>query len=64
VVVRDKGRELTPDFSRDPYEDTAAVDGQYLQIITIHGRDFQKYSIDNSIHLVPVDEVGKRTRVL
>lgn len=62
--MHDKGRELTPDSFRDPHGDTAAVDGEYLQITTIHGRDFQKYSIDNSIHLVPVDEVGKRTRIL
>ena len=38
--------------------DTTEVDPQYLEIVTIHGRDFQKYSINKSIHLVPVDEVN------
>lgn len=32
------------------------MDPQYLEVVTIHDREFQKYSIDNSIHLVPVDE--------
>lgn len=41
----------------DPQRDTTEVDPQYLEIITIHDRNFQKYSIDNSINLVPVDEV-------
>lgn len=45
--------------SRDPQAGTAAVERQYLQLTTIHGRDFQTYSINNSIHMVPVDEVGE-----
>lgn len=45
--------------SRNPEEDTKAVERQYLQLTTIHGRDFQKHSADNYIHMVPVDEVGK-----
>ena len=44
---------------RDPQADTTAVHGQYLQLVTIHGRDFQQYSIDKSIHFVPVDDVGR-----
>lgn len=39
----------------DPQRDTTEVDHIYLEIVTIHDRDFQKYSIDNSVHLVPVD---------
>lgn len=48
---------LTTKLTRDPQRDTTEVDPQYLEIITIHDRNFQKYSIDNSINLVPVDEV-------
>ena len=51
---------LTTRLTRDPQRDTTDVDPQYLETVTIHDRDFQKYSIDNSIHLVPVDEVSKR----
>ena len=50
---------LTGRLTRDPQRDTTEVDPQYLEIVTIHHRDFQKYSIDNSINLVPVDEVNK-----
>lgn len=40
----------------DPQAGTTTLDTQYLRLTTIHGRDFQRYSIDHSIHLVPVDE--------
>ncbi|KAL8830547.1 MAG: hypothetical protein Q9191_001370 [Dirinaria sp. TL-2023a] len=40
----------------DPQAGTTAVPAQYLETITVHGREYQKYSIDNSIHFVPVDE--------
>ena len=36
----------------------------YLEIVTIHDRDFQKFSIDHSIHLVPVDKVNGHPRLL
>lgn len=44
---------------RDPQAGTAAVERQFLQLTTVHGREFQTHSINNSIHMVPVDEVGK-----
>ncbi|KAL9633119.1 MAG: hypothetical protein Q9164_004887 [Protoblastenia rupestris] len=40
----------------DVQGDTTEVDDEYLETIDIHGRDFQKYSIDHNVHLVPVDE--------
>lgn len=49
--------------NRDPQEDTVVVDDQYLQVTTVHGRDFQTYSVENSVYLVPVDEVGKYDRL-
>ena len=51
---------MDSDVSRDPHAGTTALDGQYVRLTTIHGRDFQRYSIDNSIHMVPVDEVSYR----
>lgn len=45
---------------RDPNADTAALEGKYVELTTIHGRDFQTFSIENTIHLVPVDEVRIR----
>ncbi|KAL2046992.1 hypothetical protein N7G274_001010 [Stereocaulon virgatum] len=39
-----------------PPRNTVAVDPKYRELITIHDRDFQKYSIENTVHLVPVDE--------
>lgn len=47
--------------SRDPQAGTAAVERQYLQLTTVQGREFQTYSINNSIHMVPVDEVGRNS---
>ncbi|KAI4207878.1 MAG: hypothetical protein LQ348_000428 [Seirophora lacunosa] len=41
---------------RDPQAGTTTLDSQYIRLTTIHGRDFQRYSIERSIHLVPVDE--------
>lgn len=55
---------LTARLTRDPQRDTTEVDPQYLEIVTIHNRDFQKHSIDKSIHLVPVDEVSERPPLL
>lgn len=54
---------LTARLIRDPQRDTTEVDPLYLEIVTIHDRDFQKYSIDNSVHLVPVDEVTEHSQL-
>ena len=55
---------LTARLTRDPQRDTTEVDLQYLETVTIHDRDFQKYSVDNSIHFVPVDEVSEHPQLL
>ncbi|KAL8900978.1 MAG: hypothetical protein Q9192_000801 [Flavoplaca navasiana] len=47
---------MNPGWSRDPQAGTTAVDDRYVQLTTIHGRDYQKFSIDHGIHMVPVDE--------
>jgi hypothetical protein len=38
---------------------TEAVDEAYRELVEIHGRQYQKLSIDRRIYLVPVDEVRK-----
>lgn len=43
--------------SRDPNEGTTEVDPRYLETVTYHNRQFQQFSIDNSICFSPVDEV-------
>ncbi|KAL8855963.1 MAG: hypothetical protein Q9178_007413 [Gyalolechia marmorata] len=40
----------------DPQAGTTALGNQYVQLTTIHGRDYQKFSIDHAIHFVPVDD--------
>ena len=35
------------------------MESQYLQTVTVHGREYQKFSIDYAIHLVPVDDVRR-----
>ena len=42
--------------------DTTALDSEYLETVTIHDREYQKHSVDNNIHLVPVDEVASPRR--
>lgn len=44
-------------MNRDPRAETTAVPPKYEETVTIHDREFQKFSIDNSIHLVPIDDV-------
>ena len=48
--------------TREPHDDTTAVDPVYWETVTIHDRDFQKFSIDNSVHFVPVDEASETSR--
>ena len=55
---------LTARTIRDPQRDTTEVDPQYLEVVPIHDRDFQKHSIDNSVHFVPVDEVNEDLQLL
>ncbi len=62
-ILRQRLDTLTARLTRDPERDTTEVDSQYLEIVTIHDRDFQKHSIDNSIHLVPVDDVNQRPQL-
>ena len=52
-------KPLTTKLTRDPQRDTTEVHPKYLETVTIYDRDFQKFSIDHSINLVPVDEVSE-----
>jgi hypothetical protein len=46
-------------LSRTPEAGTTELDGSYLETVTIHGREFQSYSINHRIYFGPVDDVGK-----
>lgn len=35
-----------------------SVSEEYKEIVELHDREFQKFSIDNQIYCVPVDEVS------
>ena len=50
---------LTTRHLRQSPSNTIAVDPVYQELVTIHDRDYQKYSIDHSVHLVPVDEASE-----
>ncbi|KAJ5081781.1 hypothetical protein NUU61_010045 [Penicillium alfredii] len=39
-----------------PDSQTIELDGEYLDTITVHGREYQKYSIEHRIYFGPVDE--------
>ncbi|OXV10883.1 hypothetical protein Egran_01356 [Elaphomyces granulatus] len=36
--------------------DTEDLDGDLMELVTVHGRDFQRYSIDRRIYFGPVDD--------
>ncbi|KAJ5444601.1 uncharacterized protein N7458_008473, partial [Penicillium daleae] len=42
--------------SRNPDSQTVELDRQFLDTVTVHGREYQKYSIDNRIYFGPIDE--------
>ncbi|KFY08242.1 hypothetical protein V492_06410 [Pseudogymnoascus sp. VKM F-4246] len=42
--------------SRDLDEGTTEVDPRYLETVTYHNREFQQYSVENSIYFSPIDE--------
>lgn len=42
---------------RSPESGTVELPRDLLELVTILGRDFQKYSIDNRIYFCPVDDV-------
>ncbi|KAK4678094.1 hypothetical protein QC764_304520 [Podospora pseudoanserina] len=35
---------------------TVPVDNTYREVITLNGRDFQRYAVENSIYFAPVDD--------
>lgn len=51
------GQALMRRPNRNAHPDTTAVDPKYEETITIHDREFQKFSVDHTIHLVPIDDV-------
>lgn len=47
--------------SRNPDSQTVELDREFLDTVTVHGREYQKYSINNRIYFDPVDEVRERS---
>lgn len=45
---------------RNPESGTVELDRALLEIVTILGRDFQRYSINHRIYFSPVDDVRRR----
>ncbi|KAB5576496.1 S-adenosyl-L-methionine-dependent methyltransferase, partial [Coniochaeta sp. 2T2.1] len=43
--------------------DTVPLDTSFVELITYHGRDFQRYALENGIYHAPVDE-AKRNRIV
>jgi hypothetical protein len=49
--------QLTLMAARSPDSQTIELDREYLDTVTVQGREFQKYSIDHRTYFGPVDEV-------
>jgi hypothetical protein len=47
-------RRDTDGNSSDP---TVPLDENLKQTVTIHGRDYQRYSLQNNVYFSPIDEV-------
>ena len=45
------------DHSREESGGTTDIDPQYLHTVSIHGREYQRFSIEHSIYFSPVDDV-------
>ena len=44
---------------RSAQGETTALDSKYLETITIHDRDYQRYAVEHNINLMPVDDVNE-----
>jgi len=48
---------LRSSSSSDP--GTVPADQEFFDTVTHHGREYQKYSIENGVYFCPVDEVRR-----
>lgn len=57
--VFDKVSEKEKDENTDSnsFDMTVPLDESFTEIDTIHGRDYQRYSLQNNVYLSPIDEV-------
>lgn len=39
------------------YDPTAPLDDSFKRTVTIYGREYQQYSIENDVYFSPIDEV-------
>ncbi|CAG8115608.1 unnamed protein product [Penicillium nalgiovense] len=49
-------RQLTLMAARSPDSQTVELDREYLNTVTVQGREYQKYSIEHRTYFGPVDE--------
>lgn len=54
---------------RRAQEGTTELEDEYREIVVVHDREFQKYSVDRNINLMPIDDVsgtrlGSRSRLM
>ena len=57
-VISGQG-QLTFMAARSPDSETIELDREYLDTVTVQGREYQKYSIDHRTYFGPVDEVSR-----
>ena len=50
-------RQLTLMAARSPDSQTVELDREYLDTVTVQGREYQKYSIEHRTYFGPVDGV-------
>lgn len=43
--------------ARNPDSQTTELDREYLDTVTVEGREYQKYSLDHRTYFEPIDEV-------
>lgn len=46
-------------FARSPDSQTVELDREFLDTITVQGREYQKYSIEHRTYFGPIDDVRR-----
>lgn len=60
-TLNNRQRDQAERLSRNPDDETVELDQQYQDVVTVFGRDFQRYSVFNRIYFGPVDDVREST---
>lgn len=46
-------------LQRSPDSQTIELDSEFLETITVQGREYQRFSIDNHVYFGPIDDVRR-----